>query len=226
MVGQISEQRRSWQELISVFSSFDTATLYEAAGQKGMVDPAIRPAWSGAHLCGRVLTVSCPPGDNLMLHQAVTVAEPGDVLVASVNNYVLAGAWGEILTVAAQARGIAGLVIDGAVRDTSAIAGRGFPIFSRGLAIGSCTKERFGLINEPLLFGGVPIRPGDIVVADVDGIVIIDQDRADDVLVAAENRRPREQELIEQLLDGKTTLELLGLPALRRGERAEKVHGA
>ena len=165
-------------ELVRTLSTFDAATLFEAAGQKGMIDPAIRPAWPGASLCGPVVTVLCPPGDNLMLHHAVTLAQPGDVLVASIHNFVLAGAWGEILTVAAQARGIAGLVIDGAVRDTGAIAPRGFPIFSRGLAIGSCTKERFGKINEPLIVGGILVRPGDIVVADVDGVVIIEQERA------------------------------------------------
>jgi 4-hydroxy-4-methyl-2-oxoglutarate aldolase len=220
----MNQQIHTQEGLIEALATFDTATLYEAAGQRGMVDPDIRPAWSGAHLCGRVLTVWCPPGDNLMLHQAVTVARPGDVLVASINNYVLAGAWGEILTVAAQARGIAGLVIDGAVRDTAAIAQRGFPLFSRALAIGSCTKERFGHINEPLIFGSVSVRPGDLIVADVDGIVIIEQDRVETVLHAAECRRGREQHLIEQLQSGKTTIELLGLPGMP-DEHAEKAHG-
>ena len=209
-------------ELIKTLSTFDSATLFEAAGQRGMVDPAIRPAWPGAALCGPVVTVLCPPGDNLMLHHAVTLAKPGDVLVASICNFVLAGAWGEILTVAAQARGIAGLVFDGAVRDTSAIAPRGFPIFSRGLAIGSCTKERFGKINEPLIVGGVRVRPGDIVVADVDGVVIIEQEQAAKVCAAAEQRRQREQVLMTQLQAGKTTIELLGLPPVR----AEQGQGA
>jgi len=203
--------------ILEAFATFDTATLYESAGQKGMVDPAIRPAWPGAKLCGPVLTVRCPPRDNLMLHQAVTLAEPGDVLVATADNFVLAGAWGEILTVAAQARGIAGLVFDGATRDTEAIAQRGFPIFSRGLAIGACTKERFGGINETLVFGGVRVRPGDVVVGDVDGVVIIDQDQAQQVYEAALARRDREQVLMEQLLQGKTTLDLLNLAKVKEG---------
>lgn len=203
------------RELLKALSTFDSATLYEAAGQRGMVDPAIRPAWPGACLCGPAFTLRCPPGDNLMLHHAVTLAGPGDILVATTGNYVLAGAWGEILTVAAQARGIGGLVIDGAVRDTGAIAPRAFPIFSRGLAIGSCTKERFGALNEPMIIGGVRVRPGDIVVADVDGVVIIDQDQAAQVLVSAELRRSKEQALIEQLQKGMTTIELLGLPTVR-----------
>lgn len=226
-MGEIRLQTsRVSRELIEAFSSFDPATLYEAAGQKGMVDPAIRPAWTGARLCGPVVTVLAPPSDNLMLHQAVMVAEPGDVLLASANNYVLAGAWGEILTVAAQARGIAGLVIDGAVRDTEAIAKRGFPIFSRGLAIGSCTKERFGAINQPLVFGGVRVRPGDIVVGDSDGLVIIDQDQAEMVYQAALQRRQREEVLIDQLQKGKTTLELLGLPKVVERGTVGKDRGA
>lgn len=212
-----SGSSRVSRALIEAFATFDTATLYESAGQKGMVDPAIRPTWPGARLCGPALTLRCPPRDNLMLHQAVTLAEPGDVLVAAVDSFVLAGAWGEILTVAAQARGIVGLVIDGATRDTEAIALRGFPIFSRGLAIGACTKERFGTINETLDFGGVRVRPGDVVVADVDGVVIIDQDQAQQVYETALARRDREQVLMEQLLRGKTTLELLGLPKVKEG---------
>lgn len=96
------------------------------------------------------LTVECCPGDNLMLHKAVTVARPGDVLVATVGSFVRAGAWGEVLTVAAQARGIGGLVIDGAARDVEAIAQLGFPVFSRALAIGSCTKSGIGTVNHPI----------------------------------------------------------------------------
>jgi len=189
----------------------DTATLYEAAEQKGMVDPGIRPAWRGARVCGPALTVKCSPRDNLMLHRAVTVAEPGDVIVASVENELRAGAWGEILTVAAQMRGIAGLVIDGAVRDIEAIEGLGFPIFSRGLAIGACTKKETGTINCPIDFGGVCVRPGDLVVGDTDGLVVIDRDCVEAVYAAAAQRREKERILIEGLRDGKTTLALLGL---------------
>jgi len=205
------------RELVEAFTSFDTATLYESAGQKGMVDPAIRPVWPGAKLCGPALTLRCPPRDNLMLHQAVSLAEPGDILVAATDSFLLAGAWGEILTVAAQARGIGGLVIDGATRDTEAIAGRGFPVFSRGRAIGACTKERIGTINEPLDFCGVRVSPGDLVVGDVDGVVVIDQDRLQQVHEAALARRDREQVLMEELLRGRTTLDLLGLPGVKSG---------
>jgi 4-hydroxy-4-methyl-2-oxoglutarate aldolase len=196
------------------FLVFDPATLYEAAGLRGMVDPFIRPAWPGARICGVAATVECPPGDNLMLHHAVAAAKPGEVIVATTGGYLLAGAWGEILTVAAQVRGVAGLALDGAARDIEAIAGRKFPVFSRGLAIGAATKQRPGSLNKPIQFGGVMVRPGDIVFGDADGLVILDQDRVEEIYVAAVRRQNREADLIAQLRLGKTTIELLGLPPL------------
>ena len=196
---------------IDRFALFDPATLYEAAGQRGMVDPAIRPAWPGARLCGRAATVECPPGDNLMLHIAVANAPAGVVIVATVGGYLLTGAWGEILTTAAQARGIAGLVIDGAVRDIDAIRDAKFPIFSRGLAIGACTKERAGTLDGTIQFGGATVRPGDLVVGDTDGLVVIEQERLEAVYETALARRARESDIITQLRAGRTTIELLGL---------------
>ncbi len=205
-------------DVIERFAEFDPATLYEAAGQKGMVDPAIRPAWAGARVCGRAATVVCPPGDNLMLHIAVANADPGVVIVATVGGYMWAGAWGEVLTAAAQARGIAGLVMDGAVRDIDAIREAKFPIFSRGLAIGSCTKERAGKLDVPIQFGGATVRPGDMILGDADGLVVVDQERLDEVYETALGRRKRESEIISKLRQGRTTIELLGLadPRVRR----------
>jgi 4-hydroxy-4-methyl-2-oxoglutarate aldolase len=193
------------------FADFDPATLYEASGRTGMVDPAIRPAWRGARVCGPAVTVECPPGDNLMLHVAVAHARPGVVIVAAVGGYLQAGAWGEILTEAARARGLAGLVIDGAVRDIDAIEASGFPVFSRGLAIGSCTKERRGKLDVPIQFGGAPVRPGDLVFGNADGLVIVEHDRIDAVYQAAAGRRRKELEIITKLREGCTTMELLGL---------------
>jgi 4-hydroxy-4-methyl-2-oxoglutarate aldolase len=176
-----------------------------------MIDPAVRPAWRGAKICGVAATVECPPGDNLMLHMAVAEAEEEVVLVANAGSYLLAGAWGEVLTVAAQARGILGLVIDGAVRDIDAIERLGFPIFSRGLAIGACTKERPGTLNRPVQIGGATVRPGDIIVGHSDGLVVVDQNRAEEVYENATSRQQREEEMIRQLRQGRTTVELLGL---------------
>lgn len=196
---------------VARFAAFDPATLYEAAGQKGMVDPAIRAAWPGARICGQAVTVECPPGDNLMLHIAVADAPPGTIIVASVNSYMWAGAWGEVLTAAAQARGVAGLVIDGAVRDVAAIREAKFPVFSRGLAIGSCTKERPGKLGLPIQLGGMTVRSGDMILGDEDGLVVIQQERLDAVYDTAVTRRQRESDIIGQLREGRTTIELLGL---------------
>jgi len=199
-------------EILRQLSEFDAATVYEAAGQEGMVDPAIRPMWLGSRLCGPAMTVGCPPRDNLILHHAVALAEPGTVLVANARGYRLAGAWGEVLTVAAQARGIAGLAIDGAVRDIEAIAERRFPVFSRGLAIGACKKEQLGTLNEPIELGGVTVRPGDLVVGTGDGLVVVRQESFPEVLRSATARRDREREILRDLGRGKTTIEILGLP--------------
>jgi 4-hydroxy-4-methyl-2-oxoglutarate aldolase len=200
------------------FAPFDPATLYEAAGQKGMVDPAIRPAWPGARMWGPAITVQCPPGDNLMLHVAVANAPPGGIIVATTSGFTAAGAWGEILTAAAQARGLGGIAIDGAVRDIDAIRQTGFPVFSRGFAIGSCTKERPGAIGDPVQFGGVMVRPGDLILGDGDGLVIVEQERLDEVYAVAVTRRRKESEIIAQLREGRTTMELLGLSDPRRGQ--------
>jgi 4-hydroxy-4-methyl-2-oxoglutarate aldolase len=206
-------------ELIRQLSEFDAATLYEAAGQRGMVDPAIRPMWHGARVCGPAITVSCPARDNLMLHHAVALAAPGSVLVANAEQYQYAGAWGEVLSVAAQARGIGGLVIDGAVRDIEAITERRFPVFSRGLAIGACKKEQIGTFNEPIDLGGVTVRSGDIVFGAGDGVVILDSQTIEHVLHAAITRRERESEIFRQLNQGKTTIEILNLPRWDRHGR-------
>jgi len=195
---------------------FDPATLYESAGKTGMVDPGIRPAWPGARVCGVALTADCPPGDNLMLHHAVANAEPGAVIVANTGRDLLHGAWGEILAVAAQSRQVTALVIDGAVRDIEAISSHRFPVFCRGLAIGACTKQKWGALNAPILFGGVLVRPGDIVFGDADGLVIIGQERVDEIYQAAVKRQKKEAEIMEQLRQGKTTIELLDLPRAQK----------
>ena len=193
------------------FRGFDPATVFEAAGKVGMVDPAIRAVWPGAQLCGPALTLECDPGDNLMLHLATAQAQPGTVLVATINNDLSKGAWGEVLTVAAQQRGIQGLVIDGAVRDSEAIKKRGFPVFSRGLAIGSCSKEKPGALQAPINLGGVRVHTGDLILGDGDGLVVVRADALDVVYTQAEARQQAEAKLFEELAKGKTTLELLGL---------------
>jgi len=188
-----------------------SATVFEAAGAGGMVAPTIRALWPGGRVAGPACCVRGAAGDNLALHRALAVVRPGEVLVACVDGDVLHGAWGEVMTEAALARGVAGLVLDGAVRDTAAIARLGFPVFAAGVAVGSCAKRVPGTVGEPVELGGVGVAPGDVVVADDDGVVVFAAGRLASVLAAGEARVERERRLIEALRDGGTTLELLGL---------------
>ncbi|MGH2406470.1 MAG: RraA family protein [Candidatus Limnocylindrales bacterium] len=190
--------------------TFGSATVYEVAGGVTPLDPAIRALASTYRVAGPAFTVHCARGDNLALHRAVAEAAPGSVLVVDAGGDA-AGYWGEILSVAALARGIAGLVIDGGVRDTVPIVQRGFPVWSRHVAIGRCLKVDPGELGGAVVAGGVTIAAGDIVVADADGIVVIPAPTVAGVVVAAEQRTTREAELFERLRAGELTIDLLGL---------------
>lgn len=203
--------------IVERYRELPAATVYEAAGQAGMMDPKIHAVYPEAKVCGPALTVKCHVGDNLMIHKAVSIGRPGDVLVVSIGNDEESGAWGEILTTAAQNRGIIGLVIDGAVRDAEATRKRNFPIFSRGLAVGATMKKNLGKINHPIVCGNVYIEPGDLIVGDVDGVVVVPRARCEEVLKAAQDREERERVLMQKLEEGATTIELLQLGNILSG---------
>lgn len=198
---------------LGLLERLGTATLYEAQGQQGALPPALRPVWAGAFLAGPAYTVDTRSGDNLALHHAVVLAHPGDVIVADCGGYLESGVWGDVLTNAAQHRGIAGLVVEGAVRDSDRIRDLGFPIFSRGLSIGGTSKEDEGTHQQTLLWDGAAIEPGDIVVGDADGVVVIQQAEFETVLEAALAREEKEAQMIKEIQEGKTTIELLRLSA-------------
>ena len=186
-----------------------TATLGESGARR--MRSRIRPVWSGAEVAGPAVPVRCTPGDNLGIHVGVTVAPPGSVLVVDVGDERELGFWGEVLTTAAQAREIAGLVIDGCVRDVDALAAHGFPVFSSGVALTGATKEMPGSVNRPIVAGDVEVEVGDWIVGDGDGVVVVAGASVDDVLAAAQARTDKEAGLFEQLRAGRTTIELLGL---------------
>jgi 4-hydroxy-4-methyl-2-oxoglutarate aldolase len=196
---------------------FGAATIYEAQGAKGALDSGIKPIAPSMRVCGPAFTVDVRPADNLMFHYALLKAKPGDVLVVDAKGFLEAGPWGDVLTEQALKIGLAGLVIDGAVRDAAAIIAAGFPVFSRGLSIKGTAKNQPGLINVPIAIGGVRINPGDIVVGDQDGLVVVDKDKVDAVLASCRAREDKEAKFREQIRGGATTVELLGLEdALRR----------
>lgn len=188
------------------------ATVYEAQGQRGAVDPAIKPLDPRMSMAGRAVTVRLEPADNWFIHLGLLEAGPGDVLVVDACGYLQAGPWGDVLTLAAQERGLAGLVIDGAVRDSRAIVEAGFPVFARGTCIRRTTKVQRGDIGIDVVIGGVAVRQGDVLVGDADGLVLVEGTEVDASLRAAELREEAEEEMRARIREGASTLELLGLP--------------
>lgn len=181
------------------------ATLYEAAPVAHACDSAIRPVWTGARLAGPAFTVQGIGGDNLALHQAVAIAPAGSVLVVDLQG-AAHGHWGEILAVAAQHRGILGLVVDGGVRDVAEQAALGFPVFARHVTVVGTGKQHPGRFGVPVRVGGVVVRPGDLVVGDADGVVVIPESVVDTALANADARVAAEQQAIDAIRAGVTTL--------------------
>jgi 4-hydroxy-4-methyl-2-oxoglutarate aldolase len=208
MIHVITHIERTPKELMDQFRGIGTATVHEASGRKGAVDCAIKPISRGVRLCGPAFTVQCHPGDNLMLHKAIERARPGDILVASVQGYYEAGYWGGLMATSAVARKIGGLAIDGSIRDSAEIIKMEFPIFCRGFCILGTTKTVLGLINHPILFGGVLVHPGDLILGDDDGVVVVERMECEEVLEASIKRIEAEKTKAEKLGAGISGVEL------------------
>jgi 4-hydroxy-4-methyl-2-oxoglutarate aldolase len=185
------------------------ATLGESGARQ--MAPRMKPAWAGARLAAPALTVLCAEGDNLAVHVAVAGAPAGVALVVEAVARPELGYWGEVLTTAAEAKGVAGLVIDGGVRDVAALAAHGFPVFSAGVALPGATKTAGGVVGGPVHVGSVEVETGDWVVGDADGVVVVPAAALDQVLAAGRARAEKEQRMFDALRAGSTTLELLDL---------------
>ncbi|HMF03898.1 MAG TPA: RraA family protein, partial [Acidimicrobiia bacterium] len=171
----------------------------------------IRPVWPGARLAAPAFGVRCTPGDNLALHAAVARAPAGSALAVDVGIEPELGYWGEVLTTAAIARGLTGLVIDGCVRDVAALEAHSFPVFSTGIALRGATKKLPGATGGTVAVGDAPVATGDWLVGDVDGVAEVPAARLEEVLAAGRARAERERGLFDALRAGKTTVELLDL---------------
>lgn len=190
-----------------------TATLYEAsAGAARVVAPAVRAVWAGARTAGPAFCVQGRGGDNLALHRAVAVAPPGSVLVVDVQGAVH-GHWGEILAVAARERGIAGLVIDGGVRDVAEQAELGFPVFAGVITVIGTAKRYRGRLGTPVRVGGAPVQPGDLVVGDADGVLVVPVAAVPGTLDRADARVVAERQAMAAIRAGVSTLDHYGLDA-------------
>lgn len=192
-----------------------TSTLYEASGvATTSVDPAIRTVWAGASVAGAAYPVECAPGDNLAIHIAMERVPHDSVLVVSASGFV-AGYWGEVLTVAAEAAGVAGLVTDGGVRDIAAMTTRRFPVFARGISVRGTLKDSAPSVGQPFSLTGTPVAAGDLVVADDDGVIVIPAASVAATLADGKARADKEAKMMDALSNGRTTLDLLGLSKWR-----------
>jgi 4-hydroxy-4-methyl-2-oxoglutarate aldolase len=196
-------------DLTDQLIALGAATLGESGGRP--MAPRIRPVWPAARLAAPAFAVRCTPGDNLAVHVAVARAPAGSALAVEVGIDRERGYWGEVLTTAAEARGIAGLVIDGCVRDIAALTGHRFPVFSTGVALRGATKELPGATGGSVAVGDVEVQTGDWLVGDADGVTVVAEAQLDEVLNAGQARAQRERALFDALREGKTTVELLGL---------------
>jgi 4-hydroxy-4-methyl-2-oxoglutarate aldolase len=206
----------SWSaDLVDRAARLGASTVHEAAGRIGALPSSITALYRDQPaVAGPAATVLCPDGDNLWLHRAIYTAAPGDVLVVEVGTGEDFGYWGEIMATAAQERGIAGLVIAGCVRDAVQMQRLGFPVFSTGTCIRGTVKDprRPGAIGGRLRLGDVMVGPGDLVVGDADGVVVVPADSAEAAVSEGEARERKEAGVMDQLRAGATTLELFGLP--------------
>ncbi len=214
MAHVISNISRVSPETVLNYRGLSAATVHEASGGKGALSSRIKPIYPAMRVCGPAVTVKVRPGDNLILHKAIYVAQAGDVIVADADGFPEAGPWGEIMAVAALARGLAGLVINGCVRDAEAMNERGFPVFACGLCIKGTEKTSLGLINHPLNLDNVTINPGDLVLGDRDGVVIVSREEAAEVYRKSLAREEKEETIKVRLKNGETTLDIYGFGAI------------
>jgi len=209
----VREIDRADADVIDGLGSAGTATVHEAIGRRGFVGPDIRPIQTGARIGGSAVTVSSHPGDNIMIHAAVEVCRPGDVLVVTNTAPSTHGMFGDLLASSVMARGVRGLVIDAGVRDTSDLREMGFAVWSRHVSCEGTVKNSPGSVNIPVVLGGVTVHPGDVVCADDDGVVVVARDEAAWALDKSEERLANEAETRARLEAGELGLDMYGLRA-------------
>ncbi len=200
-------------EAVKILGEMGVATVHEAQGRTGLMKPYMRPIYPGARVAGPAVTVLCQSGDNLMIHAAVEVCQPGDVLVVTTESDSTDGMFGELLATSLVAHGVLGLIIDAGVRDVSEMTAMDFPVWSKAISAQGTVKSTAGSVNIPIVCAGAAVQPGDVVVGDMDGVVVVPRENAAEVAKASQARVAKEEKNRHSLRSGELGLDMYGLRA-------------
>ena len=209
----VREIDRADPQTIEGLGEAGTATVHEAMGRSGYLGPELRPIQRGSRIAGSAVTVLSHPGDNIMIHAAVEVCRPGDVLVVTTTAPSTHGMFGELIASSLMARGVRGLVMDAGVRDTAELREMGFPVWTRHVSCQGTVKSTPGSVNVPITLGGAIVQPGDVICADDDGVVVVERERAAWTLDASRQRLAKEADTRERLRAGELGVDIYGLRA-------------
>jgi 4-hydroxy-4-methyl-2-oxoglutarate aldolase len=204
----IQNIKRADSAAVAELGRYGVATIHEAQDRTGLMAPYMRPIWTGAHISGTAVTVSVPPCDNWMIHIAVEQCQPGDIMVIAPTSFSDAGYFGDLLGASLKAHGVIGVVLDGGCRDVAQLKAAGFPVWSKAISAQGTVKETLGDVNVPIVCGGQIVSPGDVIIADDDGVVVVPRDNAADIAAKSAAREAREDQVRLRYEDGELGIDM------------------